>query len=200
MLGFLQRFFSVPEVRVVDYSEGMVTFRPRARLQPGTVTVRARVGNHVIRAVVRVERYMAAEKLHQGQLLGPVQARTLLQAAFPGDPAEEPDRVRRVLRVLSRQLPGFRASSVWISRDGVLLQADGEVPEGTELNLAVELDDNSHEPLRLVGVVRQCRPRQAHHLVEVELRGLEAGQQRQLDAYLESRRAIRQDPGLQIAG
>ncbi|MBI3926331.1 MAG: PilZ domain-containing protein [Armatimonadetes bacterium] len=86
--------------------------------------------------------------LHRGQLDGLASPQPEFQRRSP--------RVAVSARVMSRELPGYRAVSVDLSLEGIQLALEAPLQPGQELELTV--DDEGGAPLRLRARVVWCRP------------------------------------------
>ena len=74
-----------------------------------------------------------------------------------GRAARRSRRVEKSLRVLSQQIPGFRAVTVDVSLHGLQLHIEGPMEAGQYLNVQLELEKPDLPQLTLQGVVVWCR-------------------------------------------
>lgn len=97
---------------------------------------------------------------------GPKELAQVKEFLDSAPPAAKPDagvgarrrpRHTHALRLLSKELPGFRALSVDFNPLGLQLQAEGEVEPGKVLTLDIELELSTIPRVLCQGVVRWCR-------------------------------------------
>ncbi|MCA9790858.1 MAG: PilZ domain-containing protein [Candidatus Eremiobacteraeota bacterium] len=121
-----------PKVDIVGFEDGLVAFRSRRTLPLCALTVRAKTPRGRVRARLDIQSYDPAQQLYRakvedgGQLL---------------PERREDDRLDRVMRVVSHQLPGFTCTTEDISTGGCRIVVTSHLEVGTRLTLSLDLDD-----------------------------------------------------------
>ncbi|MEW6280544.1 MAG: PilZ domain-containing protein [Candidatus Eremiobacterota bacterium] len=88
------------------------------------------------------------------------------------------------IRVLSPELPGYRALTVDFSMHGLQLESEGPVEVGKIVNITLELDASSSPQLNLDGKVVWCREKDRRKfLIGVELVNITEERQKILNFY-----------------
>ncbi|MEW6277804.1 MAG: PilZ domain-containing protein, partial [Candidatus Eremiobacterota bacterium] len=159
MLSFLTAI-----VELVDLRDGRLVFRSNRKYPVGKkVSVRVELppaSGQLVTLEIQVESFRAVESdisVYVSRIVGDVPdiavAGQVGGAALRGA-ARHPMGVR----AQSRQLPGYRALTVDISRTGLQLETHGPLERGTVLALVLEFDRHDLPPLRCEGEVMWCRP------------------------------------------
>lgn len=176
MLDFL---FSPEAVEFIDLEDDRkLTFRCKKAYKVGqTVRIRTEVpigpGDRQklqVPVVIRLVRPVEGKKkefICQAEVpAGPkelAQVREFLDNApaqvkpAAGEGARRRPRHTHALRLLSKELPGFRALSVDFNALGLQIQAEGAVEPGKVLTLDIELELSTIPRVLCQGVVRWCR-------------------------------------------
>lgn len=158
MLSFLTAI-----VELVDLKEGQLTFRSNRNYAKGKdVDVRLMLppGSGKI-ANLRVK-ILSCRKLEKGGLL--YSAKVIgnvadAQGAPVHDPAMRKAARHNVgVRVMSRQLPGYKALTVDLSRTGMQLEIDKPIESGGVIGLNLEFDRVDLPPMEVDAKVVWCRP------------------------------------------
>ncbi len=188
MLKLLKKLFAppLPQVQVVDFDDGLLSFRSTKEL-PFLKAVRVRtMGNTgAVTATLKVTSYDQNEKVYRALLND---AEQKLEEMNLG--RRSTVRLPRIMRVLSHQVPGFFCSTEDISVKGMRLATTTPLKVGQALDLQLELDDANTEPLRLAAVVRwcACKGNGSYHS-GLEFRGMEHdhGARITLEQFIEDR-------------
>lgn len=157
MFEFLKDWFSGgPTVEIVGYEKPEVVLKATKPLELGQTSVRAKIGDYKIKALVMVTESGLDEC--RAIWLEPKEALPLLIEAFQPDEKRRNPRFKRRLRVRSPVLPHFQGNTLDLSKCGMRLEAHGEVPMGEFVPLAFELDDASATEVHAQGVVKWVAP------------------------------------------
>lgn len=149
MLNFFAR---KPELELLGCSDGVVTFRSSREVALGELAGEFRVAD-LGRLAMRVAVVRRVEPgRYQGKLLSPLEAGPHLEALLE----RRAPRVESSFRVISPDLPGYKALASDLSLSGVgLTGLQGPLEVGKRLHLKLELD-SFREPVRVEAVVRWC--------------------------------------------
>ncbi len=185
MFEFLKRFTKPVPIKIIGFLNPEVTFTTEAEVELGTLNVIAEVEGERIRARLNVKE-LSAES-YTGDLVAPVEAVPFLKEIFkPYHEKRVDPRLRRNLRVLSKDLPGFKGTSRDLSYHGARLEIGGPLPIGTPLSLAIDLDDAAGTCIEVTGVTRWCAPKEntPYSLIGVEFDELDSKSEHALTAFL----------------
>jgi len=167
MFEFLKNL-GKPHFIVQDYGSGVVRSRAGKSLKVGeTIEGIADFPNGMDLQVQVVERGPE----YAGKVLGPKETVEMLEKSFlhlladekaqmyyKVDP-EEATHHMRTYAVRSRSLPNFRALTSEVSMEEATLVLDGQVQEGVEMTLQMDLDDPGLPPIDLEAKVDWCKQR-----------------------------------------
>jgi len=157
----LKKLFSrQPELELLGYDEGLLTVRSSRALALGELEGDFRLaGLGRLKARVDVLRPLESG-CYQAVLVSPREAEEHLATLLPalGLPGRRAPRLESSFRVVSPDLPGYRALAVDLSVTGIgLAGLATPLEEGARLHLKLELD-SFREPVRTEATVRWCRP------------------------------------------
>lgn len=159
MFNFLKKLLGRQyNIKITGYNHPNVNFSSQETLGLGLVDVIAEVEGQKIRARLDVKE--VGLEGGTGVWVEPQEAVPYLKDLFP--PYKEKrdyPRLHRRLRVLSKHLPGFKATSLDISRSGMRLEVSEPVPLDKAVHLTVDLDDASATTIEIEGVTRWCAPK-----------------------------------------
>lgn len=157
MFEFLKKLVSraVP-ITVTNFHDPVLAFTSEKSLKRGPLDVEATVLEERIRLLIQVEE--VKEGSYLGRVIEPEAAIPFLAEQFPDEPRKA-TRFTRSMRVLSKELKGFKATSRDISVTGVRLEADAPLPPGSFISMQIDLDDARSSSLNLEGEVKWCVPK-----------------------------------------
>ncbi|MGE0488790.1 MAG: PilZ domain-containing protein [Vulcanimicrobiota bacterium] len=181
MLAFIKNLFSRhPKVEVIEYSDGLLSFRSKNTLPIAPTVVRVRSGANEVDTRVDIESFDASSSIYRAQL--PNADKVLSKLKLDRRDAE---RFTCVLRVVSPSLPLFSCTTEDVSVTGMRISLRRPVEQGKEFLVTLELDDSEKTPIQVVVEVRWCAQR-ADRSFHAGLRftDLEGRQKRMLEKYL----------------
>lgn len=159
MFEFLKRLRRSVPVKIVGFVNPEVTFTSDQEINLGRLDVVADVEGEKIRARLDVKEI--SENQCMGILVEPQEAVPFLKEIFrPYYEKRNELRVGRNLRVLSKDIPGFKGTSRDLSEHGMRLEVSGPIPIGKPISLAIDLDDLAGSTLELHGQTRWCAPKE----------------------------------------
>jgi hypothetical protein len=177
---------SFPIIEPIEFSDGLLSFRCARSLpfQSMTVASPSSVGSILTR--LEICSYDAGQRLYRAQLTDC--AETALRKLQV--PTRGTQRLAQAVRVSSRQIPQFFALTEDISSSGVRLATPGMLSVGASMDMSLDLDDPAIPTLRLNGEVcwTAMRADGTYHS-GVRFVGIDRGQHRILERYIESRLA-----------
>lgn len=176
MLNFIKKMVGhTPEVTVVGYLDGELTFRSQEQLKFEAIKAIARLETEeMFEAVLEVETYDSAQQLYSGRAVESPDLVERLEVLYPPPPPEpeeeeEPfverraiERLKKGLGIMSPQLQGFKGLTYDVTRVGARLIADGPMEPDKLIDLRMELDDARLPPLEFKARVVWCQPRDEH--------------------------------------
>jgi hypothetical protein len=157
-------------VAPVSFVDGVLTFVCGRQLRPGKkVKVKVHLTSGVRPAAPTVtvailssepkddETFLCTGALQLNQRRWPEFLDQLTEAGLNGACRRESRRLDAVVRVLSRELPGFRGVTADVSRSGAGLVCEGPVTEGAYLNLKLDLEMVGFSELDVQAQCVRCR-------------------------------------------
>jgi hypothetical protein len=163
LFGFSRAMDVVP----VSLVGGLLTFRTGAALRvgksskirlvhPSAPTLNETFSITTVSCHPEEETFLCSGALQEDEetLAGVTQA--LAMAGVEGACRRASRRLSAVIRILSRELPNFRAVTRDVSQTGALLVCDGPVAEGTYLNLKMDLEVVGVSELTMQGQCVRC--------------------------------------------
>lgn len=159
MFDFLKKLVTRPvPITITAFTEPEVTFTSSKDISMGLHDVIAEVAGEKIR--LRIDVKEQGETEFRGNLVEPQEAVPFLKEIYaPWDEKRESTRLHRNLRVISRDLPGFKGTSRDLSMTGIRIEVEAPVPIGSIIELRVDLDDARATTLTLRGETRWCAPK-----------------------------------------
>ncbi|MBX3165769.1 MAG: PilZ domain-containing protein [Candidatus Eremiobacteraeota bacterium] len=140
----------------------------------------------------------ACRHLYAALVESPATADSLAQLLDPQPQAQELRRAPRAekrLRATSHQLPGYRGTVIDLSVTGLGMLVEKAVPQGSQLEFAIDFEEQRSRPLDLRGRVCWCRPEQGTgYRIGIEFVGLSQQQSWELRQVLE--RLLKAEPGV----
>ncbi len=153
---WLERMFSrVYAGEAIDYLDGVLTFKALTRIPVGRRSMKLVCPGIVLPVVIHLKQEVSPGQICSIPVKGPWNSKRMLSQLYPCNLPET--WIRKVLRVVSPVLPGYQASTMGIGPEGCLVKVSGGMEVGAKIELAVELDDGSWEPLRFTGIVSSVR-------------------------------------------
>lgn len=169
MFEFLKNL-GKPHLIVQDYGSGVVRFRAGKSLKVGETIEGIADFPNGKRMDLQVQVVQRGPE-YAGKVLGPKETVEMLEQSFLphlGDEkeqmyykvgSEEATHHMRTYAVRSRSLPNFRALTSEVSMEEATLVLDGQVQEGVEMTLQMDLDDPGLPPISLEAKVEWCKQR-----------------------------------------
>ncbi len=176
---------TVPVIEPVEFSEGLLAFRCRRSLPFQALTVASRTSAGTVRANITVCSYDPGHRLYRARVTDCVETLARIQVAGRNAP-----RLSQAVRVSSRQIPKFFALTEDISSGGLRLATPDSMPVGAVLDMTLDLDDPVTPSIQVQGEVcwTAVKADGSHHS-GVRFVGVERGQHRVLERYIENRLA-----------
>lgn len=140
---------STVRVELADYEDGLLSFRSESlvALERTVVNIKTAFGRVMVE--VDVQSYDASNQLYRALVINKEDSLDALRIE-----RREQIRLNKVMRVSSRHLPGFTATTEDISTGGARVTTSEPLAEGGKFQLKVELDDVTLPPLRIQAEVR----------------------------------------------
>lgn len=159
MFEFLKRLVTRrANVVITGFEEPEVAFTCDHELPMGLRDVVADVAGEKILA--RFDVVEIGEQGYRGTLVAPQEMVAFLKEIFaPYHEKRQSVRLDRNLRVISKDLPGFKGTSRDLSLTGMRVEVQAPVPVGAKLELQLDLDDAQATTLQLKGETRWCAPK-----------------------------------------
>lgn len=159
MFDFLKKLVNRPvNITITAFTDPEVTFTCGKELSMGLHDVIAEVADEKIR--LRIDIKEQGENEFRGNLVEPREAVPFLKEIYaPWDEKRESVRLPRNLRVISKDLPGFKGTSRDLSMTGMRIEVEAPVPIGSTIDLRVDLDDARATTVNLRGETRWCAPK-----------------------------------------
>lgn len=166
--------------QVVSAASSEVCFCSSHCVPAGQVLELERSG---VRRRVRVE---ACRPLGDGQYFhrAAVEAGAFEPGALRHPLLRGPERFPCRVRVMSRHLPGFRGVTVDLHSAGLQLETEGPVPVGKVLQVTIEFDVCSFEPVACSARVAWCGQRGRRWVCGLELSAEASGRLKKFERYL----------------
>jgi hypothetical protein len=176
---------SLPLIEPVEFSDGLLAFRCDRRLPFAPMTVASLTSSGSVKTRLEVCSYDVGLRLYRAQLVDG--GETLQKLKLPARGAV---RLAQAVRVSSRQIPKYFALTEDLSVGGVRLATAQMLPIGAALEMSLDLDDPSLPSIRVNGEVRwsAIKADGSYHS-GVSFVGIDRGQHRILERYIESRLA-----------
>lgn len=140
---------SSARVELVDYEDGLLSFNSECLLPLERTVVNIKTSFGRVMAEVDVQSYDAVHRVYRAQIVNKEETLDALRVERRGQ-----IRLSKVMRVSSRDLPGFTATTEDISLSGARITTRKPLEKGARLEIKVDLDDASLPPLRLQALVR----------------------------------------------
>lgn len=140
---------STAKVELADYDDGLLSFRSESLLALERTVVSIETSFGRVMAEVDVQSYDAEHGVYRAQVLNKEETLDALRVE-----RREQVRLNRVMRVSSKSLPGFTATTEDISIGGARVCTSEPLKCGQAIEMKIDLDDVSLPPLRLVSEVR----------------------------------------------
>ncbi len=159
MFGFLKRLITKPRhIEILVYEHPILTFKTEEEIDIGVVDIITEVEGEQIRGRIDVKE-LGLEK-STALWLEPQEAVPYLKELFPSYHEKRTEtRLHRHLRVISKDLPGFKGTSLDISLHGARIEVSEPVPLGKRVLLNLDLDDAAGTTVEAAGEVRWCAPK-----------------------------------------
>jgi hypothetical protein len=166
--------FGPEKVEFLDISDTTLTYRSKKKKHTAGVVSKIALQVHLAGASQSLKMEVVVDSARQlpdksflvvSHIIG--QPEQVSQLTMVLDEAPRPDigklarrseRIPLGLRVLSQQLPGFRAVTVDLSLHGAQIMSEGQCEEGAVMDITFELNLNDCPRLTLRGVVVWCAP------------------------------------------
>ena len=166
-----------------------------------TVTIQLRVNHELVPDALWQNRaqqlfQQARKHLYSAQVEGQSQQDSLAQLLDPVPQAQELRRAPRAekrLRATSHQLPGFRGTIVDLSVTGLGMLVEREVAPETQLEFAIDFEEQRIQALPLRGRVCWCRPEKTGGF-RIGIEFLELSQQQSWQLRQVTERLLRAEP------
>lgn len=140
---------SSARVELVDYEDGLLSFNSECLLPLERTTVNIKTSFGRVLAEVEVESYDNIHKVYRAKILNKEETLDALRVERRGQ-----IRLNKVMRVSSRDLPGFTATTEDISVSGARISTKKPLEKGVAMEIKIDLDDASLPPLRMEARVR----------------------------------------------
>ncbi|MGE0491441.1 MAG: PilZ domain-containing protein [Vulcanimicrobiota bacterium] len=169
-----------PKVDIVAFEDGLVSFRSRRALPLAAVTVRANTARGRVRTKLDIQSFDPAQQLYRAKLEG--------DSPLLADRRTE-ERLERVMRVVSHELPGFTSTTEDISTGGCRMVLGAPLEIGARLTLSLDLDDANLPAIVCQAEIRWCAQK-ANDRFHAGLRFVDLGDAERglLARFIESRR------------
>ena len=131
-----------PHVEFVEFEDGLLAVRSKKVLKFETTSVKLKTSQGTILATVLVESYDPTNDLYRLKLLD----REIVLDSLNIERREHP-RLPKVLRVTSKQFPGFSGTTEDVSLTGARVVTTGLLEIAHDIQMTIELDDAQIPPL-----------------------------------------------------
>ncbi len=192
MFGFLKNLGKPPQAELVAYEDGVIHFRCAAQLAPEKrVNLHCRLPEgEEFGAVVEVMAHYPQTGLYTGFVDQPKDANKFLAMLLPVPFQErrKSPRIRKRVRLLSRDIPGYKSMTENISADGFCTLLEGPIEAERLVEVELDLDQAGLRPMQLQVLVRWCAatPEGRQHLVGCEFHKLSNSHRHTITKFLES--------------
>jgi hypothetical protein len=178
---------SFPIIEPIEFSDGLLAFRCENRLPFELVTVASLTSQGSVLTKVEICSYDTNQQLYRAHLGADCAEETLQRLELP---ARSALRLTQALRVSSRQIPKFFALTEDISSSGLRLATPDKLPVGSNMDISMDLDDPAVPTIQVKGEVcwTAMKADGSYHS-GVRFVGIDRGQFRMLERYIESRLA-----------
>ncbi len=184
MLNLLKRLFTRdPKVELVDFQDGLISFRCSRPLALRTTQIRALLGEQKLTAEVQIQSFDSHTQLYRAK------HRSGLER-WVADRRQD-FRLERVMRLVSPELPGFTTTTEDISAGGARINLSGPVETGKRVMVCLDLDDANLPAIRVESTVCWCA-RRADGSYHAGLRfdNIDAVYKSMIANFIESRRKV----------
>lgn len=194
MLKYLKRIFftrntKLPEIEVIDFRDGLLRFRSACALPLSALTVRTNTPAGTIEARVDIQSYDPGNQVYLAAVSETDDTLESLNVDI-----SELSRLKRVLRVSSRDLPAYVGLTEEISLGGLRISTGKALEPGAQLELNIELDDPQQSSLKVNAEVHWSAHKgdgTCHS--GLRFRGIDSSTFRRLAQYIQARRAVQQE-------
>lgn len=196
-MDFLKKL-TAPGFQVQGYGQGLVQFKCSKALKPGISIDGLASLPGGVRCDLTVSVTEVQAGVYTAQVQGPKESITLLEKIFlPSSQQQkqqmfykpnEDDLTRhaRTYSIRSRDFPGFKGSTAELSRAGALVMLGGDLAQGKELLVQIDLDDTDLPPIPVEASVDWCAQRdQKTWIASLTFKSLPAEQDTLLAEFLE---------------
>lgn len=147
--SIFQKGGSLPRVEVLEYGDGLLSFKSQAELPLSNVRVRARSQNGTVDTEIQILSYDVHTEVYRASVNHNDSKLEVL-----GVDRRIAVRLPLILKVISAEIKGFTCNTEDLSATGARILTDHRMEVGKVLALTVDLDDPSLPPLRVKGEVR----------------------------------------------
>jgi hypothetical protein len=156
---------------VIDYGQGVVKFRCSKNLPLGEKVEGIADLPDGQKMELQIQLVQRTGGAYSGRVLGPKPGVAILEKLFLADiskgkeqmfyklDSDDPTHHMRTYAVRSRHLPNFRALTSEVSMSEATLVLHGQVQEGLQLTLHLDLDDPQAPPIDIEAKVDWCKQR-----------------------------------------
>lgn len=191
MFKFLKNLGRPPQAELVAYEDGVIHFRCESQLTPQKrVNLHCRLPEgEEFGALVEVMAHFPQTGLYTGFVDQPKDANKFLAMLLPVPFQErrKSPRIRKRVRILSRDIPGYKSMTENISEDGFCTLLEGDLEPERMMDVELDLDQAGLKPMQLQVVVRWCASTEGKkHLVGCEFHRLSRGHRHTISKFLET--------------
>lgn len=194
MLKYLKQIFftrntRLPEIEVVDFRDGLLRFRSACALPLTALTVRTNTPAGAIEAKIDIQSYDPGNQMYLASVSETDDTLESLNVDI-----SELSRLKRCLRVSSRDLPAYVGLTEEISLGGLRLSTSKALEPGTQMELNIEFDDPAQSTLKVNAEVHWSAHKgdgTCHS--GLRFRGIDSTSFRRLAQYIQARRAANKE-------